>query len=276
MQNIVVTPWKPSWKAQAAEAIASPLIRLLNKPSLAWASRALLDFALRCNGIAITQNGPHGVTVAEEIYLRRLAPRGVLVDVGANAGHYAKLLKTISPDSTVYAFEPHPRTFKRMAAHLSGLDIRTINKALSAQPGTLPLFDFANSDGSTQASLGREAVAFYTDSVTRHDVEVTTIDDFIESENIARIALLKIDTEGFDLDVLKGASRALAADRIDVIQFEFIPADVARRIFLRDFFEILPRHRIHRLMAGGELMPLSYDVKHEIFVTQNLVAIRRR
>ena len=87
--------------------------------------------------------------------------------------------------------------------------------------------------------------------------------------------MLKIDTEGHDLDVLRGARQAIARRAIKLIQFEFIPANVATRVFMRDFFNALAGYRLHRLCLNGDLLPLgNYDVKRcEVFVTHNLVAI---
>jgi hypothetical protein len=61
-----------------------------------------------------------------------------------------------------------------------------------------------------------------------------------------------------------------------MIQFEFIPANIATAVRMRDFFDVLAPggYVLHRLCLNGELAPLgSYDVKrHEIYVTQILVA----
>ena len=94
---------------------------------------------------------------------------------------------------------------------------------------------------------------------------------------ISAIDLLKIDTEGFDLNVLRGAKGALDRGAIKVIQFEFIPADIAMRVTMRDFFEILHGYKLFRLCLNGDLMPLRrYDVKRcEIYVTHNIIAVRR-
>ena len=64
---------------------------------------------------------------------------------------------------------------------------------------------------------------------------------------------------------------------IRAIQFEFIPADIALHVSMRDFFEVLDGFRLHRLCLNGTLMPLArYDVKRcEIYVTQNIVALPR-
>lgn len=143
--------------------------------------------------------------------------------------------------------------------------------------GVLELHDFADEDGSTQASLSADAVALYGAGVVSHRVQVTTIDDFLAERGIEQVAYLKIDTEGFDLNVLRGARRALAERRIRLLQFEFIAANITTGVRMRDFYEVLDGYDIHRICLNGASLPLgAYNVKRaEIYVNQNLVAVPR-
>jgi FkbM family methyltransferase len=274
----VETPlWRGGLLRRAVEAAFYPLFWALNRPGAAALSHSLYDLALRCNGMAINFPGRHGLNSAEERFLQSVAPSlqgGVLLDVGANQGCYAAYLRQLAPSSTIYAFEPHPATFARLSARLAGTGIRVLPQALSDQAGTTQLFDFAAEDGSTQASLSRAAVEIFDSGVVGHDVASTTLDDVLLAEQVAEVAFLKIDTEGLDLKVLRGAARAIREKRIRLIQFEFIPANIATRVTMRDFFEALPGYDIYRLCLNGALMPLfPYDVKRcEIYVTQNLIA----
>jgi hypothetical protein len=81
--------WRPSRLRSVLAAVAYPVFWLLNRPSMGWFADLIYDFALRCNGIAITFRGRHGLTAAEEQFLFRIKDRlqnGVLLDVGANHG----------------------------------------------------------------------------------------------------------------------------------------------------------------------------------------------
>lgn len=260
--------------------LAYPVIWALNRPGFARFGDLALDVALRINGIAINFEGRHGLGIAEERFLERLAPRldgGAVFDVGANNGAYAAHVRRVAPGAAVTAFEPHPRSFAALARRLEGQGIALENLALGEREATLELHDFADADGSTQASLDRAAVALYTDRIVSHRVRCTTVDALLAARGIARLALLKVDTEGHDLQVLRGAREAIAARRIEAIQFEFIPANIATGVRMRDFFEVLAPggYALHRLCLNGELTPLgAYDVKrHEIYVTQILVAL---
>lgn len=269
--------WRPRRGRQLAGTLLYPVFRLLNRPAFAGFGRAAYDFALRCNGIAINYEGRHGLTLAEERFLTRLAPGlqgGTLLDVGANVGTYAAYLARVAPTATIHAFEPHPRTFANLTRRVAGMPIKAWQMALSDKAGTTTLYDHAARDGSTQASLSQSAVALFEGDLVAHEVVCGTLDDFIEKEAIGRVALLKIDTEGLDLAVLQGARRAIEARVFQNIQFEFIAANIATGVRMRDFFDLLQGYRIHRVCLNGGLVPLyPYSVTHtEIYVTQTLVA----
>jgi FkbM family methyltransferase len=279
----VHTPlWQPSRLRALLAGVAHPVFFVLNRPSMAWFGDLAYDFALRCNGIAITFAGRQGLTSAEERFLRRYAARfqhGVLLDVGANHGAYTRLLHQIAPSARVFAFEPHPATFAFLRASLADTpDVVLFNQAMGDARGQFTLHDFRFADGSTQASLSRQAVELYSNDIVEHSVACGTIDDFMAETGIERIDFLKIDTEGHDLSVLKGARKALHERRIGMIQFEFIPANIATGATMRGFFELLQGYRISRLCLNGDLRPLAdYDVKRcEIYVTQILIATLER
>jgi FkbM family methyltransferase len=275
-----MTEWRDSAAKRLAARVTLPIFYLLNRPSLLWLVKAIYDFALRCNGICINYKGRQGLTVGEEHFLKRHLKgvrSGVFFDVGANRGAYAAYLHMLVPAARIYAFEPHPRSFALLAESAGSDTIVPVNKALSDAPSHMTLYDFADHDGSTQASLSPDAVKLFSSRVVKHAVECTTLDIFMRENGIEKIDFLKVDTEGFDLSVLQGASNALAENRIGVIQFEFIPANIITKVRVRDFMELLRRYRIYRLCLNGSLIPLEpYDVKRcEIYAMQNLIAMAR-
>ena len=90
---------------------------------------------------------------------------------------------------------------------------------------------------------------------------------------IQRIDLLKIDAEGNELDIIKGARRMIEQQRVACIQFEFGECDVYSRVFLKDFYDTLPSYSFFRICSRG-LIPLGqHKPQHEIFQYQNIVAV---
>jgi FkbM family methyltransferase len=271
--------WRSSRLKSTLALCAYPIFLMLNRPSLGWLADLLYDVALRCCGIAITFAGKQGLTRAEEHFLIRVKDRlqgGVLLDIGANHGAYANALHQLAPTARIFAFEPHPLTFSLLQSHLRiSPSVLAINKAVADRPGRLTLYDFQSTDGSTQASLCKTAVALYSSDLVEYPVDCTTVDAFMAEMGLDYIDLLKIDTEGRDLSVLKGAQNALQNRKVGMIQFEFIPANIAAGVTMHAFFTVLQGYQIGRLRLNGSVRWLDhYDVKRcEIYVTQNLIAI---
>ncbi len=145
----------------------------------------------------------------------------VLFDVGANEGQTIEEMRRVFPDATIVSFEPSPRTFASLSRRLSGASrIRLENLAVGDTIGTLPFT--VCGDWSVNDSLLRPT--FSPDS-TKVDVAVTTLDRYCADHAIARVDWLKIDTQGFDLHVLRGAASLLARGDIRAVSAEamFVP-----------------------------------------------------
>ena len=86
--------------------------------------------------------------------------------------------------------------------------------------------------------------------------------------------MLKIDVEGHEFNVLKGAEKLLSSNSVRYIQFEFSEFNMESGVFLRDFFNMLtPRYRIYRILRRG-LAPLNtYNTYQEVFKTTNYLAV---
>lgn len=199
-----------------------------------------------------------------------------VVDVGANVGDYSSMVLEASKNAKVFAFEPHPETFTRLTARLSSAgNFVATNAACGSAPGKLLLYDHEGSSGTGHASLLPGVIErIHGDNSNRHEVAVTTLDQFAAEHNISRIDLLKIDTEGTELEVLKGAHDLLSEGRIRAIQFEFNEMNIVSRVFLKDFYELIPHYRFYRLLRHGlgPLDPYS-PLACEVFAFQNIVAL---
>jgi hypothetical protein len=87
---------------------------------------------------------------------------------------------------------------------------------------------------------------------------------------------MKIDTEGSEYEILKGARTMLSKNSIKIIQFEFNEMNVYSRVFFKDFVDLLKNYKLYRLMSHGLFPIKSYSPKlHEIFAFQNIVAINK-
>ena len=198
----------------------------------------------------------------------------IFFDVGANEGQYAQLLlKHLPTEASVYSFEPSRSTFDLLSKNIRDVRITKINKGLSDRPEKTKLF--RDEKNTTKASVF-ESNATVSGDIEDEMVEITTLDSFCSENEIDFIDFLKIDVEGLDLAVLKGAKKMLKQGNIKYIQFEFGGTQIAPRIFLKDFFELLqPQYSIYRILKDGHLRIDEYSEKLEIFSYANYFASRK-
>ena len=107
-------------------------------------------------------------------------------------------------------------------------------------------------------------------------VQITTLDQFCADEAVERIDLLKIDTEGHEMDVLQGAAQCLREDRIFAIQVEFGETFLPTRYHFCDLYDLLsPQYKIYRILRHGlyELSGYTHDL--EIYKLTNYLCIHR-
>ena len=168
--------------------------------------------------------------INEQKLVRKTVKEGMTVfDIGAHLGKYTKLFSLLVGDKgKVCAFEPAESSFKKLAASLKKLNctnVTLINKAVYSQNCTVVINEFPE-EYSSWNSLGRPKMENPTDPkrpvpVEKSvEVQAVTLDSFCQQNNIRKIDYLKLDVEGAELDVLKGAVNLLQNKAIDYVQFE--------------------------------------------------------
>lgn len=139
----------------------------------------------------------------------------VVFDVGANVGQSAAGYLEAFPGATIHCFEPVAATFEELRERFAG--VQRVICARCALGATSRAATIAVGGGSTQSSLVAESPHV---GELREPVQVRTLDDVCQERTIAHIDLLKIDTEGFDLEVLRGAHRMLEDQAISLVEVE--------------------------------------------------------
>ncbi len=228
-------------------------------------------------GLGINDYGPRQ-EAGERHLLKRL--KGILplnatvYDVGAHKGYYSDYLISGRPDLTIHGFEPNPILIDELRATAAGRF--TVHQfALGDQEGEAVLHD-PEAAGSEGASLVGQAVdELYRDWPKRTvSVQVKTLDAVAKALKSDRIDYIKIDTEGYDLNVLRGASELIKGGRLGIVQFEFNTMNVFNRSFMRDFYQILSGYRFYRIVRDGLIAMGEYNpLMMELFGHQNIVAI---
>ncbi|MFK7848121.1 MAG: FkbM family methyltransferase [Rhodothermales bacterium] len=142
----------------------------------------------------------------------------VVFDVGANIGQFCVHCQEIFGESDIYSFEPISSTFDVLKDRTKGFgNISCFKLAFGNEKGTGEVFLQADSSVN---SINPLVNIRKNDEQESEQIEIDTIDLFCEHENIKRIDLLKIDTEGFDLNVLEGARKMLRSRQIQFIFIE--------------------------------------------------------
>lgn len=212
--------------------------------------------------------------------------RPLVFDVGANVGKYIAHVCKVSPDAEVWAFEPHPKNVECLWQELDSWPssrkalscISIIQAAVGRKRGRLELYDRLECDGSSHASLYQGVIEdIHHAESTKQMVDVITLDEFCDERGIQHIDLLKIDTEGNELNCLLGAQKLLARGAIRAISFEFNEMNAVSHATFKDFWDLLDGYDIARLLPGGRLFPIkNYSPLYcEIYAYQNVVAVRR-
>jgi methyltransferase, FkbM family len=201
----------------------------------------------------------------------------VVFDVGANVGDYAQqVLSHLGGAVILHAFEPSVVAFATLENRFgSQRNVVLHNIGLGSIDGDQPFYGPAQ--GSPLSSVyHRHLNHFGIDMKALGTVRMRTLDSFCLEVGLQDINLLKLDVEGNELEVPRGAEWLLASRRIKRIQFEFGGSNIDSRTFLQDFFYLLSQqYRLFRIVRDG-LWPIEpYRETSEIFVTWNVLAVLR-
>ncbi len=149
--------------------------------------------------------------IAMDQYHSELIPKNAcVVDAGANSGTFSVFVGATRPDVTIYAFEPSPMNFACLKENTKFYpNVKIFNHALGSKEGTAEIVEFPDHGGGNYLQ-GRGANLSPADIKPARSsrVDVKTIDSF----NLP-MGFLKIDTEGCEADVIRGASKTIAERR---------------------------------------------------------------
>lgn len=183
--------------------------------------RSLIKGGLRRLGVEVrrVREPAFGESLGPD--LRRLLPDScppVILDVGANVGQSVERFSALFPGATIHAIEPSPESFAMLVARCGGREhVRLWNTAVGAAAGRATLNENVMSGVTSFLEPGRDGLG---EIVRRTTVDVTTLDDFLRAQALERVDLLKTDTEGYELEVLRGAAGALREGRVRLLLCE--------------------------------------------------------
>jgi len=142
----------------------------------------------------------------------------LILDVGANVGQSVTHFKRTFPGATIHSFEPSPTTFATLSKNCARIPgVTPWNLAAGSSNGKLPLLENTCSDMTSFLQPGRDGWGAIQKTTI---VDVVTLDEFAREKGINFIHVLKSDTQGYDLEVFKGAASLLSSNNIALIYCE--------------------------------------------------------
>ena len=202
------------------------------------------------------------------------------LDIGANVGNYSKLLIEES-NSYIFAFEPLDGAFDNL------------NKLVIEHPNRIEAFKLALGDKNVEKNLNftdeKSEKATFLDDISKLSfyegasnkkklVNVVTLDEFMEQKNLfdKEIDLIKIDTEGYELVVLKGSKRLIEINKPKYIQLEFNIHQLFKNHTMYEFSKYLKKYELFQILPfGNKLLKVNPEkAETNIFYLTNFVYIR--
>jgi FkbM family methyltransferase len=187
-----------------------------------------------------------------------------IFDVGANHGQSIRIFNKIFTDPRIHAFEPSEEVFKRLSENCKDMkNVELYNFGLGETMGYLTFYEsnldltstFAYPDTKSSYFKIKKAILFVREKNMFRSklVQIKTLDSFIEEQKINVVDLLKIDVEGFELQVLKGAKKSLGTGKILNVQLER-HEDNMRTSQSGEIFQMLTEHGFRR----------TFSIKHSL------------
>ncbi len=162
--------------------------------------------------------------------LRHVMKPGMrVIDVGANIGLYSIFLaKAVGPSGHVWSFEPFPPIMHYLKQNVKRnklSNVTTVEKAVAETKGTLDFYvfpagyDVYNSLGASRREQEN------MNAVRKTQVDVTTLDSFLDNAGVDNIDILKIDVEGMEERVLQGAEHILhRSEKVCILTEMYAPS----------------------------------------------------
>lgn len=143
----------------------------------------------------------------------------IIFDIGANIGQTSLKFNSYYPDSEIYCFEPIKSTFELLQKNVKQMvNIRPYNFAFGENPDEVEIFHRENSEWNSLVFELNETAK--KNGSTSEVIKIETIDNFLKNKSIHKIHILKSDTEGFDMSVLRGAVNSLKNQVFEYLYLE--------------------------------------------------------
>ncbi|MEP7322776.1 MAG: FkbM family methyltransferase [Saprospiraceae bacterium] len=157
-----------------------------------------------------------------------------ILDIGANEGQFAKIIRKALPTAFIYSFEPIPQVFDTLRKNFSG---DPYFKAFNLACGkTNEVIEFNKNNFSPSSSI-LEITSTHTqnyigtDKTTKISVQVVALDSFKKEINIIRPYVVKMDTQGYEKYILQGGESVIKNAKVIFIELSYQPIYSEQALF---------------------------------------------
>ena len=199
----------------------------------------------------------------------------VAFDIGANVGNWTKCALKINKNLKIHCFEPSKYTFKKLIENNFPPQVVCNNFGLSSQKNEQILYAFKNWSGGNSL-YKRQGLENSLNQELEEYVKLNTLEDYCQENDIKNIDFLKIDTEGHDLEIIKGGKNLFKNGQVTIIQFEYGGCNIDARVFLKDFFAFFSdmKYSFYKIYPDCIKKVNRYDQRLENFQYQNWLIIK--
>ncbi len=212
----------------------------------------------------------------EICFLKKFLRKGdCFFDIGANIGLFSlHASNIIGENGKIFAFEPTPVTFDRLKKNIDinkFLNINAENIGLSDATGVVK-FNVSNNGFDAWNSF---ATLVDAGECTEIQVPTNTLDNYISISETEKIDLIKLDVEGWELNVLKGATRLLSTPNSPVLLVEFTETNAfAAGYYCGELFDFVKSFGYEWYAYNAESNELIIQQKKLHYPYENLIAIK--
>lgn len=209
-------------------------------------------------------------------FLRKFLKKGdSFIDIGANIGLFTLHASMIvGNEGCVYSFEPTPRTFDRLKENID------LNLCQNVTAENIGLSDKSGIMSFNTSVLGYDAWNSFADlneigDVITIDVRVIMLDQYLSEKKLVNIDFVKIDVEGWELFVLKGANNLLSSERAPVLMIEFTENNAfAAGYYCGELYDYVKSFGYEWYSYNSETNTLEPQIKKLHYLYENLIAIK--
>jgi len=150
------------------------------------------------------------IIIEDQYHAREfLNKNSIVIDAGANIGLFSLFASHLSPKGTVYAFEPASKNYDDLEFNVGGRpNIKSIQKGLGDKIERTVMAvsqHFPTSNSIKKSGFFKNQERYDSEE----EIDVITIDSFVEQEGLKTVDFIKVDTEGYEKEVLEGAKNTI-------------------------------------------------------------------